>query len=81
MSKRIISITTIVLTLVFIFMAARTVISLMFELMDERGHGSPFGFEVWALIVLAPLLLIATCVQSYYLLVPQRKDSSPSVRT
>lgn len=81
MSKRISAITTIVLTLVFIFMAARTVISLMFELMDERGHGSPFGFEVWALIVLAPLLLIAICAQSYYLLVPPKKNSSPSIRS
>ncbi|KIA75086.1 hypothetical protein ANMWB30_02510 [Arthrobacter sp. MWB30] len=63
-----------VLTIVFIFVAARAVIGLGFELIDERGYGSPFSFEEWSLIILAPLLLTAVCVQSYYLAVRSKKD-------
>lgn len=74
MSKSFISITTVVLTIAFIFMATRAVMGLGFELIDARGYGSPLSFDEWALIVLAPLLLIAVCVQSYHLLARSRKD-------
>jgi hypothetical protein len=67
MSRKVLPIATILLSLLFVYMAARAVISLNFELIDAQGSGSPFRFEEWALIVLAPLMLIAVCGQSYLL--------------
>jgi hypothetical protein len=67
MSRKVLPITTILLSLLFVYMAARAVISLNFELIDARGSGSPVRFEEWARIVLAPLMLIAVCGQSYFL--------------
>ena len=74
MLKKIFSITAIVLATAFIFMAARAVISLEFELIDVRGYGAPPQYEVWALIVLAPLLLVSVSLQSYFLLTRYKKD-------
>lgn len=61
MSRKVLPIATILLSVLFVYMAARAVIGLNLELIDAQGSGSPFRFEEWALIVLAPLMLIAVC--------------------
>ncbi|WLQ08512.1 hypothetical protein [Arthrobacter oryzae] len=58
---------TITISIVFVFIAARAVIGLNLELIESKGSGSPFRFEEWALIALAPLLLLSVFLQSYFL--------------
>jgi hypothetical protein len=67
MSRRILLTGTILVSLIFVFVAARTVVGLNLELMEATGSGSPFSFDEWSLIVLAPILIITVCAQSYLL--------------
>ena len=66
-TRQILPILTITISIVFVFIAARAVIGLNLELIEAKGGGSPFRFEEWALIALAPLLLLSVFLQSYFL--------------
>ena len=67
MTRQVLPILTITISIVFVFIAARAVIGLNLELIESKGSGSPFRFEEWALIALAPLLLLSVFLQSYFL--------------
>lgn len=66
-TRRILPILTIAISILFVFIAAKAVIGLNLELIETKGSGSPFRFEEWALIALAPLLLLSVFLQSYFL--------------
>ncbi len=71
--RTVLSITTVVLSLLFVYLAARAVTVLNLELIDETGTGKPFLFGEWALLILAPLLLIAVGIQSLMVMQRRRK--------